>query len=193
MEFSKSAETLEQRLAEALDKKQSLLSKQEILLQKYNMLQRDIDNYSAMFLTFEDSDDKTLSKNNPIIIGNANTRMSILEIGKINLNNILINNGYIFPIGFRAKRKYLKHNDCIKKTSDGKIFYFCKVTDKWIIECTCGKEYNDFEGFKNDFASFDISTPEDFFGLTHPSVVAMIEGMAEVDKVDGYARHYDKK
>lgn len=185
--------TLEERTIAAIEKKQRLLAQQQTLFETYNKLQREVDNYSAMFLTYENIDEKYLGRNNPIIIGNAHTRMSILDIGKVNTEKAMIINGYVFPEGYRAKRKYLRHYDCSKKTSDDKIFYFCDVDSEWSIKCTCGKLYKDFELFANDFQAFDIGSVEEFFGLTHANVVVMIEEMKEMEKLKEHPRHKKKK
>lgn len=162
------------------------------LLNRIKKYQTDLLNLTAILDILE----LTPSRDYPIIIGNASTRMSVLVLGTLPSpsDSHLIKQKAIFPVGFVAKRKYKMHENCKKKTVDEKIFYLCKVGEVPYIECVCGKRYVDkeWELFKSDVKCTEIENMEDFFGLTYGGIVKMIEEMGDVSVYEGYVRLKDR-
>ncbi|KAF7683789.1 hypothetical protein TCON_1013 [Astathelohania contejeani] len=130
----------------------------------------------------------------PMIVGHSNFRMSIVNPGVLPSpdQSRYWTTTAIFPIGYRAKRKYKPHLQYAKKEKE-KIIYYMTVhpDDRFLeIEADDGKIWNGdnaWELFKEqcDGAS-DYKNIEDFFGFRQQSVIRMIESMGDVSLYSGY-------
>lgn len=169
----------------------AIAEKKSLLLQKENCL-KDLESKNAyktslisLHLQLEEKDQPQTSQF-PIIVGNASTRMSILDLGRFATENIDMYHtpAYIFPIGYKAKRRYNKHPNC--KRSDEKVFYILQMKENLEKEISCSdKRWTSWEEFKNEVGG-DIKTVEEFFGLDNLAVMKLIESLGDVSIFKNY-------
>lgn len=178
---------------EQTEKKHALLLKKDLLISELRKLQ----NHLSLQSTILSSDSLYTGKEYPIILGNASTRMSVLELGRLphKSEKTNFNAMYIYPIGYKAKRKYKRHNDCIKKSLDDKMFYLCSINlNEMCIQCFCGRNFKGtieekekiWEEFRNETLDGEVENIDEFFGLSHTGLVKIIEEMGDLKGLDGY-------
>ncbi|KAM0686674.1 hypothetical protein COBT_002096 [Conglomerata obtusa] len=122
----------------------------------------------------------------PIIIGNAHTRMSILDLGQLSTTDVDVfhTSQYIFPKNYKAKRKFIKHKDC--RRNDDRVFYICFVDQFGNKEISCvDKKWNDWESFKNDVGG-NINSFGEFFGFENIGLIKMIESLGDISIYKNY-------
>lgn len=191
--MSQSFNHLSLHFKSTLTRNTMLKSKNTTLMNRIKEQHIELTNLTAILSTF----DMNPSREYPIIIGNASTRMSVLVLGILPPVDRydLIKSKSIFPIGFVAKRKYKQHVECKKKGVDEKVFYMCKVDKCPYIECVCGRKYkyDEWDLFKEDTKCEDIQSMEEFFGLTYVGLVRMIEEMGDVSVYKNYEKISDRQ
>ncbi|EJW03031.1 hypothetical protein EDEG_02581 [Edhazardia aedis USNM 41457] len=169
---------------------QKLLEDQRI----YSTLLISLENEPNLMSTLE-------SREYPIIMGNASTRMSILNLGILPEKEVdkFHSEDVIFPLGYTAKRKYKVHDKTVKKYPGDKMFYFCCVKEGCLLEIK--SQDNRVWSGKNVWVDFCKSFQEkvemqnvaEFFGLTHPTLQKMIEGMGDISHFKKYVAVSDRK
>ncbi|KAM0675523.1 hypothetical protein GVAV_000889 [Gurleya vavrai] len=183
--MTETAEKLSRFFIQQFKKKQNLSKTHFSLLEELNSLSKHKESLIELRMYLEENEIPVYSQF-PVIIGNAFTRMSILDLGRLpdvnDLNGHTAN--YILPRGFKAKRRYNKHKNC--KRNDDKVFYICNINEKGEKEISCvdGK-WTDFSKFKEDVGG-EIKSFEEFFGFDNPGLIKMIEGMGDISLFTSY-------
>lgn len=147
----------------------------------------------------------------PVVLGRANSRVSIYSIGEIAYSTPNLHNSkFIYPIGFVSKRKFSSFSDPAKR-----ITYTCKIVNsnasaandtKKIVPLFQICPQNESQGkiesdniatlwslFKacfhpiETFTEFSLfSSPEEFFGLDHEGVKKYIQELPNAQRCIHY-------
>ncbi|KAM0677105.1 hypothetical protein BDAP_002266 [Binucleata daphniae] len=192
-------QTLKNMYEKVVLQKTELLTKKSNLLNEINKKNEYKKTLINLHLQLEEKEAPQTSQF-PIIVGNASTRMSILDLGKLppvntnkeaancsNTNNELDDRThtqqYIYPIGYKAKRRYNKHPNC--KRSDEKVFYIMHIKNNEKEISCCDKKWTNWDEFKSEVGG-EIKTVEEFFGLDNLAVMKLIESQGDVSVYKGY-------
>lgn len=141
------------------------------------------------------NEQKTIIKesNTHILAGNAQYRLSVSNIGTLPKKDFDLyhNKNVIYPINYTMRRRFKSHKFYTRKP--GKIFYECKISEyPNLFEIKTNDGYtwkgNDiWDDFKNSFDQFeDYNSIDDFFGLTHPTILELIENLGDVSVFKNY-------
>lgn len=124
----------------------------------------------------------------PIIVGNSLFRASITNLGSF--PPYKFDKYFIYPLKYTVKKRYKPHQN-YKKSMNNKVLYVCSVEDSGIVITADdgfvwegSTVWNDFKrdlGITNEFSSI-----EDFMSLNNPNVIKMIEGLGDIESLEGY-------
>lgn len=129
----------------------------------------------------------------PIILGKAHSKFSLTSLGILPPEEYtsFYNRMYIYPIGYKSKRKYLS-----PQKEEQKITYFCQIRSVngeciFEIRATGGKHWSGpkaqvWEIFSKEFDKISFTSIEGFFGLSNETVQKMIEEMGDITPFSSY-------
>ncbi|EIJ87853.1 hypothetical protein NEPAR06_2259 [Nematocida parisii] len=129
----------------------------------------------------------------PIVLGKAHSKFSLTSIGILPPEEYtsFYNAMYIYPIGYKIKRKYAS-----PEGGDQKLTYFCQVRSVngeciFEIRATGGKHWAGprdqiWDNFSSEFQKMSFSSLEEFFGLTNETTVKLIEEMGDISIFSTY-------
>jgi len=129
----------------------------------------------------------------PLILGKAHSKFSITSIGILppEENMSFYGPGYIYPVGYKSKRRY----NALQK-SDPKVMYYChirNVNEECVFEIRSSKGQvwsgprdKIWAEFSSGFEKISFMNIESFFGLTHEAVQLLIEEMGDTSVYIGY-------
>lgn len=147
----------------------------------------ELDNY--MSLASSSITKKNEKKiNYPIIIGNINTRASIVNIGTF--PPYKYTKDKIYPIGYSVKKRGNPHKN-YKKSLQNRVLYLCTIEPDGIV-ITADDDYvwkgeDLWEKFTADVSlSKEIKSVEDFIALNHPVIQKLIEEIGDISSFKDY-------
>lgn len=129
----------------------------------------------------------------PIVLGKAHSKFSLTSLGILPPEEYVsfYNRMYIYPIGFKSKRKYMS-----PQKEEQKITYFCQVRSVngeciFEIRATGGKHWSGpraqvWDIFSKEFEKMSFTNIEGFFGLGNETVQKMIEEMGDISLFSSY-------
>lgn len=173
------------------------ITRRSALLEEYEQLKikkLELTKQRTKYMSILYNNKSTNDRDYPIILGNANTRMSVLDLGTLPSPNTENFKAYftttnIFPINFKAKRRFNNYKSYANKTpGDNKQFYICEILEgpRFLIRSADKREWDDWNEFVKEFDDMWVADIVEFFGLTHPALIKMIEELGDVNIFEGY-------
>ncbi|KAI5187224.1 hypothetical protein NEHOM01_2022 [Nematocida homosporus] len=129
----------------------------------------------------------------PLVLGKSHSKFTVTSIGILPSEECFAfyNQNYIYPPGYKIKRKY---NGLTK--SDPKVVYYCQIRNEngeciFEIRTINGKIWSGsreevWRSFSSEFEKMSFTSLENFFGLTHESIQTLIESMGDVSVLSTY-------
>ncbi|KAI5160302.1 hypothetical protein NEAUS03_1056 [Nematocida ausubeli] len=129
----------------------------------------------------------------PIVLGKAHSKFSLTSIGILPPEEYtsFYSPMYIYPIGYKIKRKYAS-----PEKGDQKLTYFCQIRSVngecvFEIRATGGKHWAGsrsqvWSAFTSEFQKISFSSLEEFFGLTNETTTKLIEEMGDISPFTTY-------
>ncbi|KAI5190420.1 hypothetical protein NEMIN01_1044 [Nematocida minor] len=129
----------------------------------------------------------------PIVLGKAHSKFSLTSIGVLPPEEYttFYNSMYIYPIGFKSKRKYAS-----PQKEEQKLTYFCQIRSVngeciFEIRATGGKHWagpkEEVWGiFSKEFERISFADIESFFGIANETVQKMVEEMGDISPFSTY-------
>ncbi|KAI5190588.1 hypothetical protein NECID01_1029 [Nematocida sp. AWRm77] len=129
----------------------------------------------------------------PLVLGKAHSKFTLTSIGILPPEEYFsfYTPSYIYPIGYKCKRKY---NSPTK--SEPKLLYYCQIRNingecVFEIRTTNGKVWAGpkdlvWSSFTSEFEKISFPNIETFFGFTHDTVQKMIEEMGDISVYPSY-------
>lgn len=132
----------------------------------------------------------------PVVLGKAHSKFTLTSIGILPPEEYFsfYTQSYIYPIGYKCKRKY---NSPTK--SEPKLLYYCQIRNingecVFEIRASNGKMWTGpkelvWRSFTSEFEKISFLNIETFFGFTHETVQKMIEEMGDISVYPGYVSY----
>lgn len=131
----------------------------------------------------------------PMVLGKAHSKFSLTSIGILPPEEYtsFYNANYIYPIGYKSKRKYASPDH-----DDQKLTYFCQIRSVngecvFEIRATGGKHWvgqkdQVWSVFSREFqkTKMPFSDIESFFGLSNETAQRIIEEMGDISAFSSY-------
>lgn len=124
----------------------------------------------------------------PVVLGKAHSKFSVTSIGFLPAeeHEEFFNELFIYPPGFRSKRKYFGSRGSGKEGV--KVVYYCSIKEvegRCVFEVRCtgkvweGEREAVWKEFRESFDKMSYGSIEEFFGLSHETVQRMVEEMGD--------------
>ncbi|KAH9386853.1 uncharacterized protein NEMAJ01_1749 [Nematocida major] len=129
----------------------------------------------------------------PMSLGKAHSKFSLTSVGILPPEECtsFYNSMYIYPIGYKSKRKYV-----LPGQEDQKAAYFCQIRSVngecvFEIRTTGGKNWTGskdevWADFTREFKKMSFPDIEAFFGLSNETAQKIIEDMGEISVFSSY-------
>ncbi|OAG31243.1 hypothetical protein NEDG_01656 [Nematocida displodere] len=129
----------------------------------------------------------------PLVLGKAHSKFSITSVGMLPPEECFgfYNHSYIYPPGFKSRRKYNSSNRV-----EAKVLYYCQIRNvdgECIFEIRSssgkvwsGKKEQAWSSFTSEFEKISFPSIESFFGLGHETVQKIIEELGDISVFSTY-------
>lgn len=129
----------------------------------------------------------------PLILGKAHSKFTVLSTGILPPEECFsfYNSNYIYPVGYKIKRKY-----SAPIRANPKLLYHCQIRDlngECIFEIRSssgqvwsGEKEKVWAEFSSSFEKMGFPDIESFFGLNHETVQRIIEDLGDISALSSY-------